>query len=81
METNQANVQKNMETKFTNLKKNTADLKTDIEGKLEAVNHEVKGLKAALIKSFNETEGRSCQDGWEDRREHKKSKKCTKWLW
>ena len=42
LETNQANVEKNME-------KNTAD----IEGKLEAINNEVGGLKAALFQEFN----------------------------
>ena len=58
IETNQANVEKNMETKLLDLKKgmekNTANLKTDIEGKLEVVNNEVNGLKAALIERFDE---------------------------
>ena len=43
-----------IETNQTNAEKNTADLKTDVEEKLEVVNNEVKGLKAALIESFNE---------------------------
>ena len=30
------------------------DIKTDVEGKLEAVNNEVKGLKTALIEGFDE---------------------------
>ena len=51
METNQANAEKNMET---NLKKSTADLKTDIERKLKVVNNEVMGLKTALTERFNE---------------------------
>ena len=37
----------NMETKMVNMK-------TDIEGKLEAVNNEVKGLKTALVESFDQ---------------------------
>ena len=82
MEAKQANVEKNIEIKFTNLnrnletymknnttmKNNTArmdkrianmetkmvNMKTDIEGKLEAVNNEVKGLKTALVESFDQ---------------------------
>ena len=93
IETNQAIVEKNMETKFvdleknietkltnveknletymgnnnTTMKNNTArmdkrianmetkmvNMKTDIEEKLEAVNNEVKGLKTALVESFD----------------------------
>ena len=41
----------NMETKMTNVETN---IKTDIEGKLEAVNNEVKGLKTALTEGFDE---------------------------
>ena len=51
METNQANVEKNMKT---SLEKSTADLKTDIERKLEVVNNEVMALKTELIERFNE---------------------------
>ena len=43
METNQSNVEKNMA-------KNTANM----EGKLEAVNNEVKGLKTALVEAFDQ---------------------------
>jgi hypothetical protein len=42
-----ANVEKSTE-------RNTADIKTDMEGKLEAVNNEVRGLKTALIEGFGE---------------------------
>jgi N-acetylneuraminic acid mutarotase len=54
VETQIANVEKNMET---NMERNTADIKTDMElmdGKLEAVNNEVIGLKTALIEGFDE---------------------------
>jgi hypothetical protein len=47
VETQIVNVEKNMEG-------NTADIKTDMEGKLEAVNNEVRGLKTALIQGFDE---------------------------
>jgi hypothetical protein len=43
-----------MGTKITNVEKNVADMKTDMEGKLEAVNNEVRGLKTALIEGFDE---------------------------
>ena len=43
-----------METKLTNVEKNMADMKTDVEGKIESVNNEVTGLKTALIEGFNE---------------------------
>jgi hypothetical protein len=36
------------------MERNTADIKTDMEGKLETVNNEVKGLKTALIQGFDE---------------------------
>ena len=49
METKMANVERKMTTMETNMKRDTADIKTDMEGKLEAVNNEVKGLKTALI--------------------------------
>ena len=54
VETQIANVEKNMET---NMERNTADIKTDMElmdGKLEAVNNEMIGLKTALIEGFDE---------------------------
>ena len=47
METRMKNVERNME-------RNAADIKTDMEGKLEAVNNEVRGLKTALIEGFDE---------------------------
>jgi hypothetical protein len=51
VETQVANVEKNMET---SMEKNSADIKIDMEGKLEAGNNEVKGLKTALIEGFDE---------------------------
>ena len=87
IETNQANVQKNMDKKIANLEKNMetqikntntttqnniAILETkltesvekieqnmakntaNVEGKLEAVNNEVKGLKTALVEAFDQ---------------------------
>ena len=50
VETNLANVEKNMETKLLKLEKNT----TDIEGTLEVVNNEVKELKTALVETFDQ---------------------------
>jgi hypothetical protein len=47
METKIANVEKNM---VKNMERNAADM----EGKLEAVNNEVRGLKTALIECFDE---------------------------
>jgi hypothetical protein len=45
-----------MEEKMANLEKNMATNETmaDMEGKLEAVNNEVRGLKRALIEGFDE---------------------------
>ncbi len=64
MEKKMANVEKNMatsvimETKLANVKRNVArdiaEIKTDMEEKLEAVNNEVRGLKTALIEGFHE---------------------------
>ena len=86
LETNQANVQKTIETKLGNVEsnmeamethmKNTdtvvrnntaivetrmanvetkmAQMKTDVEGKLEAVHNDVKGLKTALVEAFDQ---------------------------
>ena len=50
VETNLANIEKNMETKLLKLEKNT----TDIEGTLEVVNNEVKELKTALVETFDQ---------------------------
>ena len=44
------NLQTSMENVERNMERNTADM----EGKLEAVNNEVKGLKTALIEGFDE---------------------------
>ena len=61
LETNQANAEKNMETKLTNLEKimetrfaNFEKNAAGTEGKLEVVNNEVKGLKTALVEGFNQ---------------------------
>ncbi|XP_028416991.1 kelch-like protein 40 [Dendronephthya gigantea] len=65
MEERIANIEKNIEKfnttveiKITNLDrkidKNTADIKADIEGKHEAVNNKVDGLKTALVRAFDE---------------------------
>ena len=43
-----------MEKRIANVEKNTADIKADMEGKLEDVNKEVTGLKTALIEGFDE---------------------------
>ena len=47
-----------METKMANVERNVArdisEIKTDMEGKLEAVNNEVRGFKTALIEGFDE---------------------------
>ena len=49
METHMKNMQTSMATNET-----MAEIKTDLEEKLEAVNNEVRGLKTALIEGFNE---------------------------
>jgi hypothetical protein len=56
MEKRIANVEKNMTTNETiaNVEKNMERNAADMEGKLEAVNNEVKGLKTALIEGFDE---------------------------
>jgi hypothetical protein len=64
MEKRIANVEKNMATKETmkteianvekNVEKNMKRNAADMEGKLEAVNNEVRGLKTALIEGFDE---------------------------
>jgi hypothetical protein len=48
MEKRIANVEKNMETLATN------ETVVDLEGKLETVNNEVRGLKTALLEGFDE---------------------------
>jgi N-acetylneuraminic acid mutarotase len=57
MKTRMANVERNMGTmgtKITNIEKNMERNAADVEGKLEAVNNEVRGLKTALIEGFDE---------------------------
>ena len=64
IETKLTNIEKNVvtiETKLTNaeanvvnIERNMADMKTDMEGKLERVNNEVTGLKTALIEGFDQ---------------------------
>jgi hypothetical protein len=60
MEKRMANVEKNMatnetmNTKIANVEKNMERNAADMEGKLEAVNNEVRGLKTALIEGFDE---------------------------
>ena len=58
MEKRIANVEKNMASMGTkiekNIEKNMATNAADMEGKLEAVNNEVRGLKTALIEGFDE---------------------------
>ncbi len=73
-----ANVETNvasMGSKITNIEQNSADG----EGKLEAVNNEVRGLKTALIEGFDEMKDVLVK--MEDKIEEndKKSKKYTKW--
>jgi N-acetylneuraminic acid mutarotase len=49
-----AKVETKMAIMETNMKRGMADIKADMEGKLEAVNNEVTGLKTALIEGFDE---------------------------
>ncbi len=51
MKRNLENVERNV---ATNVVRDIAEIKTDMEGKLEAVNNEVRGLKTALIECFDE---------------------------
>ena len=57
IQTNMATIQKNvvnMDTRMANVERNMADIKTDMEEKLQRVNNEVTGLKAALIEGFDQ---------------------------
>ena len=57
METRMKNVETrmaNVETRMENVEMKIAHMKTDVEGKLDAVNNEVKGLRTALVEAFNE---------------------------
>ena len=44
----------NVETRMENVERKMVHMKTDLEGKLDAVNNEVKGLRTALVEGFNE---------------------------
>ena len=44
----------NIDTRMANMETKMAQLKTDIEGKFETVDNEVKGLKTALVKAFDQ---------------------------
>ena len=57
METRMANMETkmaNVETRMENVETKMVHMKTDLEGKLDAVNNEVKGLRTALVEAFNE---------------------------
>ena len=54
IQTNVANVETQIANVEKNMERNSTDIKTDMEGKLEAVNNEVKGLKTAMIEGFDE---------------------------
>ena len=57
METRMTNVETrmaNLETRMKNVETKMVHMKTDLEGKLDAVNNEVKGLRTALVEAFNE---------------------------
>ena len=43
-----------METRLGNVETKMVHMKTDLEGKLDAVNNEVKGMRTALVEAFNE---------------------------
>ena len=44
----------NMDTRMANMETKMDQIKTDIEGKFETVNNEVKGLKTALVEAFDQ---------------------------
>ena len=57
VETGLANVETkmaNVQTRMENVETKMVHMKTDLEGKLDAVNNEVKGLRTALVEAFNE---------------------------
>ena len=43
-----------LDTRMANVETKMAQMKTDIEGKFERVNNEVKGLKTALVEAFDQ---------------------------
>ena len=43
-----------METNLTKVETNTTDMKADMEGKLDIVSNEVKGLKTAFVEAFGQ---------------------------
>ena len=54
MEQNLKSTQKNLVTEINNVQANMTNMKADVEGKLDAVNNDVRGLQTALIDAFNE---------------------------
>ena len=54
METRMANLEVKMVNVETNVNANMTNMKADIEGKLDTVNNDVRGLQTALIDAFNE---------------------------
>ena len=54
METHIKNIQTNMDTRMAHMEINIERNSANVEEKLEAVNHEVTGLKTSLIEAFNE---------------------------
>jgi hypothetical protein len=67
-----------MEKRMANLEKNMERNAADMEGKLEAVNNQVRGLKTALIEGFDEMKDVLVKME-DERRKLKKSKKYSKW--
>ena len=57
MDTRMANIDTrmaNIDTRMANMETKMAQMKTDIEGQVETVNNEVKGLKTALVEAFDQ---------------------------
>ena len=57
METNMAAIDTKltkMEANMVNMERNIANIKTDMGGKLDTVNNEVRGMKTALIEGFDQ---------------------------
>ena len=54
IETHIKNLQTNVDARMVHMEKNIERNIANVEGKLEAVNHEVTGLKTSLIEAFNE---------------------------
>ena len=47
----------NIDTRIANMETKMAQMKTDIEGKFETVNNEVRGLKTALVEALDQMKG------------------------